>query len=77
MSYKQQLNAITRSILILSVIVLMISPSVRVFLVSLITIIMIYLMYYFQVSRFLHKYLGTIKDMSPGISHRLIQFDIN
>tara|TARA_Y100000992_G_scaffold88238_1_gene56771 strand:+ start:2230 stop:3030 length:801 start_codon:yes stop_codon:yes gene_type:complete len=48
MSYKQQLNAITRSIIILSAIILIISPNVRVFLVSLITIIMVYLMYYFQ-----------------------------
>ncbi len=48
MSYKQQLNAITRTIIILTVIIMLINPSFRVMLVSLITIVMIYLMYYFR-----------------------------
>ena len=45
MNYKQQLNAITRTIILLTVIIMLITPSFRVMLVSLITLIMIYLMY--------------------------------
>jgi Ca2+/Na+ antiporter len=48
MSYYQQLNAITRSIIILTVIILIINPSYRVFLISVITLLMVYLMYYFK-----------------------------
>ena len=48
MNYKQQLNAITRTIILLTVIIMLITPNFRVMLVSLITLIMIYLMYYFR-----------------------------
>jgi|TARA_B100000900_G_C20584698_1_gene719008 Ca2+/Na+ antiporter len=48
MGYKQQLNAITRTIIILTVLLMLITPNFRILLVSLITIVMIYLMYYFR-----------------------------
>lgn len=48
MSYNQQLNAITRTVILLTVIIMCISPSLRVLIISLITIFMIYLMYYFK-----------------------------
>jgi hypothetical protein len=48
MSYKQQLNAITRSVIILTIGIMLVSPSYRVFIISLITMFMIYLMNYFK-----------------------------
>ena len=48
MSYNQQLNAITRTVLLLTGIIMFISPSFRVLVISLITIFMIYLMFYFK-----------------------------
>jgi hypothetical protein len=48
MSYNQQLNAITRSVLVLTIIIMLMTPSLRVLIISLITIGMIYLMYYFK-----------------------------
>lgn len=48
MSYNQQLNAITRTVLLLTGIIMFISPTFRVLVISLITIFMIYLMFYFK-----------------------------
>lgn len=48
MSYKQQLNAITRTVIILTIIIMILTPTMRVFLISLITLIMIFLMNYFK-----------------------------
>ena len=48
MSYNQQLNAITRTVFLLTGIIMFISPSFRVLIISLITIFMIYLMFYFK-----------------------------
>ena len=48
MSYKQQLNAITRTVIILTIIIMILTPTMRVFLISLITMIMIFLMNYFK-----------------------------
>ena len=36
MSYKQQLNAITRTVIILTIIIMILTPTMRVFLISLI-----------------------------------------
>ncbi len=48
MTYKQQLNAITRTVIILTIIIMILTPTMRVFLISLITLIMIFLMNYFK-----------------------------
>lgn len=48
MTYKQQLNAITRTVIILTIIIMIFTPTTRVFLISLITIVMIFLMNYFK-----------------------------
>jgi len=48
MSYNQQLNAITRTVLLLTSIIMFLSPSLRILIISLITIVMIYLMFYFK-----------------------------
>lgn len=70
MSYEQKLNAVTRTVILLTIIGMTISSSLRLFLISLVTIGAIFLLYYYhtkeQEKKDVKKELQSIKESFEG-----------